>query len=155
MASDVKCAVAGMDGDTPQQHFDARQEFGGLERLGHIVIRSQFESDDFIHRVISNGEDEYRRSHPGSANIAADVETAAAGKHQVQDDQVEGLIGSFLHGLDPVGRGLDHVPFGAQSIAQSCPQGLLIFHYKDAFVHSLFTWIRHVNLLLRDSDTRC
>ena len=29
-----------------------------------------------------------------------------------------------------------------------------IFHYKDALVHSIFTWIRHVNLLLRDSDSR-
>src|SRR6516225_8597740 len=44
----LKNTLAGTNGNTPEQSFDASDEFRRLERLGDIVIGPQFEADDLV-----------------------------------------------------------------------------------------------------------
>ena len=71
---------------TPQHGSHARRELSRRERLRHVVVCAELEADDAIGFLRTRGEHDHGQLAI-RADLAAEVETVAAGKHQVENDQ--------------------------------------------------------------------
>ena len=73
-----------------QDGADAGREFARAERLGHVVVRSEFEARDAVVGVRFRGEHDDRNGRGGGIvfELPADILPPHLGKHQVEDDHV-------------------------------------------------------------------
>ena len=67
---------------------DAAEQLADRERLGHVVVGADLEADDLVDLGVLGGQQDDRHRAAG-ADVAADVEAAAARHHDVEDQQVE------------------------------------------------------------------
>ena len=67
--------------------MDAGQQFADAEGLGDVIIRAEVQSDDFVDFLAFGGEHQDGRRDFFGAELFADVVTARAGQHDIQDDQ--------------------------------------------------------------------
>ena len=73
-----------------QQRTHPRQQFARLERLGQVVVCTEFETDHAIGRITLGGQHDDRYVGSG-AHLAAHVEAVAIGQHQIQQHQIGGM----------------------------------------------------------------
>ena len=76
---------------TPQQRTDAREQFRKGKRLDQVVIGAQIQTKHAILDAIAGRQDEDRRLEVTLSQGLQDLEPASAGKHQVEDHEIEGL----------------------------------------------------------------
>src|SRR5579863_7386093 len=85
-----------------QQRPDACRQFRHGERLDHIIVRARIETCDAILDEVTSGQDQYRQPMPFAAYALQDLESTAPWEHQVENQEVEGLLlqeeKSFLAG---------------------------------------------------------
>lgn len=72
---------------TPQQYVDPRGQLTDGERLGHVVVRADPETDQQVGLVVPGGEHQHR-DRPLGLDPAADLQSVEAGQHHVQDQQL-------------------------------------------------------------------
>ena len=64
------------------------QQLAYRERLGHVVVGADLEADDLVDLGVLRRQKDDRDGAPGP-DLAADVEAAAPGHHDVEDQEVE------------------------------------------------------------------
>ena len=62
-----------------------------MEGLGHVVIGTQGKEVHLFADVVDSAHD-YHRYVPGSFELADNILTAPSGKHEVQQDEVNGAV---------------------------------------------------------------
>lgn len=89
----------------PQHGPDARQQFPRGKRLGHIVVRADFQRDDAVGFLIVRREHDHGRGlHPPDA--AQHVQPVDVGQEHVEQDQIEGApVQNVEAGLPVMGAG--------------------------------------------------
>ena len=89
----------------PQHGPDARQQFPRGKRLGHIVVRADFQRDDAVGFLVVRREHDHRRGLlPPDA--AQHVQPVDVGQEHVEQDQVEGApVQNVEAGLPVMGAG--------------------------------------------------
>ena len=113
-----------------QARPDASHELGGLERLGHVVVRTRLEAAHHIRRVRLGREHHDRHVRLGSDELA-DLDAVDAGEHEVQQHQIgalaveRGQCGGAVCGE----RRLEAVV--AQDDADHLGQRLVVVHHQD------------------------
>src|SRR5215831_8547589 len=104
-------AVASMHGCSSQEGFDSGEKFGCLEWFGDVIVGTQFQPYDFVDGFVSDGEDQNRGGHTGSANISANVKATATREHDIQDDEIKRIGGSLIEAFAAVCGSLHYVTF--------------------------------------------
>ena len=81
-------------GAAAQHRADTGDEFARGVRLGHVVVRAEFEADNFVDlRVARRDHDD--RDVGCRAQLLAHVGSGHAGQHQVKKDEVDVARGEF------------------------------------------------------------
>ncbi len=93
----------------PQHRTDPRQQLAGVEGLGEVVVRADFEANDLVDIFALGGEHDDGQARPlrRRADLAAHVETVHAGQHQVEQDDVGTALSERHEAARPVARGRD------------------------------------------------
>ena len=90
-------AVAAKDG------ANSRDQFAAAERLRHIVVGAEFQSDDAIDLVALGGDHDDRDVGFG-AQRAAQRQPVFARQHEIEQDEVDARVGQRLaHGFAVAG----------------------------------------------------
>ncbi len=110
---------------------NASYQFGGLERLCHVVISTAFQPGDFVgQRTFCSQHDDWNWA-AFSAQRAADCESVSSRKHQIQDDAIIPFPQKkTLHVVAISGIANFHFMF-AQISPQHAPQASIVFDHKD------------------------
>ena len=74
-----------------QQGLDAGQQFTRFKGLGQVVVGTEFQADDAVHRLAARGEHEQRQASRAwlAAQFTREIQAVAIGQHQVQQQGVE------------------------------------------------------------------
>ena len=102
-----------------------------MEGLAQVVVRARLQSGHPIASLVSSREDDDGQPLAGAADVAQDLDAAASGQAEVEDDEVEVVVAGEGRAGDPVrsyGRG---VPRGAQALLEESGQPDLIFDDQD------------------------
>ena len=106
-----------------------------VKRLCDIVVRSQFEAHHLVNRLTARSQQQNRGGKAGAANLRAEIKPAAEGKHDVEDDQIEGRLDGLRQSFMTVHCEIHNVAFAAQPVPQRHAQFLFVFHDENALVH--------------------
>src|SRR5713101_216744 len=126
-------AVAG--DRSPQQGFNAGEQFHSIEWFCDVVIGTQLQTNDLINSLASSSQQEDRGGQACYPDPATDVETATARQHNIEDDQVKGQMSCLLKTLFAISSDIDDVALASQAIAQRHLQRFFVFYQQDALVH--------------------
>src|SRR5438046_7857482 len=77
--NDLTGSVGRNDGRTPQQRFEAGEQFRHFKGFGHVVIGAEFQSQDFVHKLALRGKHQEGCVDAALAQVTAYVEAAAMG----------------------------------------------------------------------------
>ena len=114
----------------PQRRLDAASELPHREGLGDVVVGAHLEAGDLVDLVPLRGEHDDRHLAAG-AKAPADLDPVELREHDVEDDEVEPLLGEAVEGLLPV-HGADHlIPLLAERVGEKRLHGLLVVHEQD------------------------
>ena len=103
-----------------QQRFDSLDQRFHFERLGHVVVGTHVEADNFIDLFRASGQHENGDlTRPGIATkLAADFQAFDDGEHQIEQNQVgQQALSSSQTILSVVGTG-DFETLFTQRVAQ-------------------------------------
>jgi hypothetical protein len=117
--------------------FDAGDQLSGAERLGHVVVAADLETEHAVDLVGAGREKQDRRARQRRrpANLAAQLEAIHLGKHHVEQDEV---------GFQPLERfqsplgAAEHPRFKAvpgQIVVDQRGKFRLVFHNGDSLRH--------------------
>lgn len=96
-----------------QQHVDPGRQLTHGERLGHVVVGADAETDEHVGLVVPGGQHQYRHRALG-LHAAADLQAVEAGKHDVEHHQIRLPGLGRVHGRRAVERGLHQEALGPQ-----------------------------------------
>ncbi len=74
-----------------EQGANAREQFRKRKWLDQIIVGAQIQSEHAVLHAVARGQDENWCLKMALSQRLQDLEPAAAWKHEVQDDQIEGL----------------------------------------------------------------
>src|SRR5437588_9065259 len=89
-----------------QQRFNTRQQLGYFERLGEVIVGAQLQSCNPIVYAAACRQHQNRQIDVTLAQLAADVESTAAGEHDIQNSQIEIAAGCLNQPVLAVATGL-------------------------------------------------
>jgi hypothetical protein len=114
----------------PQDGSNAREQLSQAERLGHVVVRTEFEADhaiDFLQPV--PGSDDHGNVGVGS-NLSEQIQPIFAPQSQIENDQARLAPGEMTSQVLAAGRGTGrHVVF-LEVIRDHPPGGRVIIDYE-------------------------
>ena len=84
-----------------QDRLEPCPKLARAERLGDVVVGAKLEAEDLVRLLRLGGQQDDRRPLPCPADVAADLESVAAGQHDVQDDGVKRLLDGEAAGCGP------------------------------------------------------
>ena len=87
--------------DAAQHRANPRDQFRHAEGLGHVIVRAQFQADDFIGFLDSGGQHDHRRAAL-FAKVAHEFEAVHLRHHDVQQHQIGLLVAGDKQRLAPV-----------------------------------------------------
>jgi hypothetical protein len=104
-----------------QHRVDPRQQLARIERLGQVVVRSHFQSENAIDVLAARGEhdDRYLRFR---AHLAAQAEAVFTRQHHVEDEQIDAMVGHRPDHFAPVDRHRDVAAVAAQVFRDQRPR---------------------------------
>jgi hypothetical protein len=111
---------------------DAGGEFGKGEGLGEIIVGAGVEAANAFFDERSRGDDEHREIGLLGTNATENVETGGAGRAQVKEHDVVGLLGSETLGFHPSGNHLHGKLLLHQPLVQKIRQRCVIFSDKNS-----------------------
>ena len=124
------------DGNPTQRGPHPRDELAQPERLGHVVVGADLQTDDGVDLGVARGDHDDRHPRSG-ADLAAHVDTGDAREHHVEEHQrrLDGL--EALERLHAVGGGLDEEALALQRDGEGVAVRLLVVDDEDQ------RWIGH------------
>jgi hypothetical protein len=90
----------------PENCLYARKKFGHFEGLTDVVVRSEFQTHNFIDDFAARSEHDDRSVEASLSQIALHVKPISAWQHYIEDNQIEGLTGGPDETGFAVSRGL-------------------------------------------------
>src|SRR5579871_426851 len=115
-----------------QQSFHAGSELAGAEGLGHVIVGSEFEAHHYLRLLRLGGQHENGSAQAVAPELAADFKTILSGKHDVEQNQIEGTFARAAGGNQAVGDRLDFVALHAEVVFQAKSDAGLVLNYQDA-----------------------
>ena len=120
----------------PAQHrLDARQQLRSAERLRDVVVGADLEADDAVDLVALCREDDHRGRHPLAAQHAQHLDAAHAGKHHVEQDEVQSLVAGGLERSLAIGGGGHLVSLARQVEGECLPKGGIVLDEEQPASH--------------------
>src|SRR6476661_2768966 len=110
---------------------DAAAELTDRERLGDVVVGAHLQAEHLVDLIVLRREHDDRHLAP-APHPAADLDAVELRQHDVQNDQVESLLGETVQRLAAVVRGNDLVALLSQGVGQKRLHGLLVVDEQDA-----------------------
>ena len=101
-----------------QQCFYAEQQFVDVDRLNHIVVRTQRKAALQRFIVVAGGNDENRRVYAGSPQFFGELQAVHIRHHDIGNNQIEKGFFEPCQSLVSVGRRIRTVSFARQSVAK-------------------------------------
>jgi hypothetical protein len=90
----------------PEDRLDPGNHFAGVERLGHVVVRTQAQCEQLVGVVDAGGEHEH--GHVAvPVQLPEDLEAVETRQHEVEDHQVGSLLAGEGERLQAVTGGHD------------------------------------------------
>ena len=111
--------------------MDARQQLAQAERLGHIIVGSQFQADDFIQLLTLGRQHENGRVAAADAKLPADVIAAETWQHHIQNEQMRTLLCDGVHRQVSALAGGDLEGFAFEHLFQPQRDVRVIFDDQD------------------------
>jgi hypothetical protein len=84
-----------------QNGFDARDQFTRIERLGEVIIRAQFETDDLINIFVTRRKHNDRRLISAGAQFTADFKTIKFREHYIHTIRRDDVLRPLQRGRHP------------------------------------------------------
>ena len=108
----------GLGINPPQHRIDAGNQLGGRERLRHVVVRAEPQTDHAVRGLTLRGEEDHRDPVPvaGSPQPAHDLEAVHPRQHQVEHHEVRACLPGKLERSGAI-RGRTRVVPGALQVA--------------------------------------
>src|SRR5437867_13243908 len=78
--------------------MNARQQLAHTKRLGDVIVGAEVEADDFVELLAFGGEHQNRSGEFFCAKLFADVITAQAGQHDIEEDHGRAMFGDSIDG---------------------------------------------------------
>ena len=126
--------MAGADrlggGLAAQHRVDPGQQFARVERLGEVIVGAHFKSENAIDILAARGEHDDRHLRFG-ADLAAQAEAVLARQHDVEDQEVDAMVGHGPRHFAPVGRRGDVAAVGAQIFRDQRPRLAVVFNDEN------------------------
>src|ERR1700674_269516 len=127
---------------SPHYRIDAREHLTDREGLGGVVVRAELEPNDLVDLGVF-GRDHDDRNAAAPPQRAAEVESAHAGQHQVQQDQV-GLGGAIrTKARGAIARFLDRERRGDQVVLEHLADPLVVLDHEHAAGRAVMSSATH------------
>lgn len=141
-------------GHAAQLRLDARQQHAWLDRLVHVVVRTEFEAQHFVELFVARG---HHDDHAVEllARLAANLEPVLAGKVHVENHQVRAALENRRHGVVAVQHGLDFVFVFAQITGDQRGQAVIVFDKQDPEWHGANRSGLTISIAAGNATTRC
>ena len=117
-------------GHAAQERPDAAPELPDRERLRDVVVGAELEPEHLVELVVAGREHDDRHGALG-AQALADLEPVELREHDVEDDEVDGLLAEALERLLAVARRHDAEAVALERIGQKLLDGLLVVDEED------------------------
>jgi hypothetical protein len=115
-----------------EQGSHAGEEFGESERLYEIVVRPGVQPFHAIFHGVHRGQEKDRNSGALQAQCGEDLDAAASGQHDIENNQIEWLRiqyeEAFFAGMGDV----DRIRFGFKAFLQGTCNFPFVFHDQDS-----------------------
>ncbi len=82
-----------------QQVADAREQLARLERLGQIIVGTEFEPEHAVDRAVACGHHDDRTGEAFGAQFLAERKAVAVGQVEIEHDDVDGFTRQRLPNL--------------------------------------------------------
>ena len=113
---------------------DARHELARRERLGHVVVGAELETDDAVALVAAGGQED-GGDRPARPDLAAQLKPVAARQHHVEHDQLGRFALDESRDLAAVARGDHAKPVACEVLPDNLTDGLLIVDHEHGAHH--------------------
>ena len=117
-----------------QHRLDPQHHLPRAERLGHVVVRPELETDDAVDLLALGGQhDEWQRPRAGVAlEDARHLEPVEPGQHQVEQQEIWGVTADALQGGVAALFQLDVEALFLQVVAEDLGEIGLVLDEQDA-----------------------
>lgn len=109
----------------------AGEELANAERLCEVVVGAEFEPDDLVYLGVARRKEEDRRGEL-RADAPAQFVAVDAGKHDVEDEEVEMAVLDLLEGFLSVGGDFGAVPLFLHGVADEFGDGGFVVDDQNA-----------------------
>ena len=117
-----------------QHGLDAQDQLARAERLGHVVVRAEFQAGDAVTLVRSSGEHD-DRDVGGGAQLARDFLAGHVGQAEVQHDEVRPRVGGHRDRLGAGTRREDTQALALEVAADELPDLGFVLDDQDQRRH--------------------
>ena len=115
-----------------QQRSNARRQLCQNERFAHVVVGPAVETGNTLFRRRLRTEDQHGQLGLPRSNVAQDLESRPARKHQVEDDAVVIDHLSLHAGIIPVVENIDGEPLFLEALLNEAGHSLIVFDHQYA-----------------------
>ena len=117
-----------------QHSLDAGHQLAHAERLGHVVVRPDLQTDDLVDLVCFGRQHQDRHVHL-LAQHAAHLDPVHAGEHQVQDQQIGLLAAGGSNAFLAVADRDHFVPLACQIVSEGFLKSRLVLDHQHLVSH--------------------
>ena len=114
-----------------QRRPDTGQKLARAERLGDVVIGSQFEQQDFVGNVASRTQHYDRQRGSDRFDLFTDVASGNLGQSQVKNDSSRRARLETIQSSLAVRLRFDRIPLGLKKPSQSFLYGGVVFNHQN------------------------
>jgi hypothetical protein len=116
---------------TGQQRVDAEQKLARLERLGQIIVHTQFQSGDAVGGIAARSEHQDGKKLRTLAHAFRQLQSRFAGHHHVQNQAIERHAFHQGAGVGGLGGGADAEPVAGKIAGEQRAQALIVIHHQE------------------------
>ena len=116
----------------PQHRPDPGDEFLRAEGFGHVIVRAEFQPEDFIGLLVPRGKDDHRNGG-FLAQAARDIQPVDIRQAQIDDQQIRIPFMRGGKGLASVRGGQDLESGLDQIVTDQVRDFAFVVHYQDGF----------------------
>jgi hypothetical protein len=137
--------VGGVAGGAADDGVDAGDEFFDVKGFGQVIIGAEVEAFDAFIEAGARGEEDDGDGISLFAESAEDTESVAAGKHDIEDDEVVGGGGGDGVGVVAIAGGVDGEALFFEALLDEGEELVLIFDDEDAHGSGIGIFLREVH----------
>src|SRR5262245_17063 len=128
-----------------QLDVNTRQQFTDAERLGDVIVRADFQPDDLVNLLAARGQHNDGGVHPFAPQLAAHIQPAQAGQHDVEQNQIGPFLTGEARAFLAVPRDNYFAALYFEVVAQPQRQIRLVFNDEDSRQRCILLcyWLRY------------